>query len=176
VEEEQHASGAAERPPGPEQSSKWSLKQLREHFKATGQDYDLMMARIKELVIKSLLSVEPVIASTWHSGANFTALGGAVPVLPHQTCFEVYGFDVMVDKQLKAWLLEVNVFPSFASSSPFDKRVKTQLMADTLTMVGVLPFDHELVKNAVKAESAKRLHGIQPRQHLGRSHSAAFRR
>lgn len=51
-------------------------------------------------------------------------------------CFEVYGFDVLVDAKLRPWLLEVNVAPSLSSSSPYDKEVKTMLLCDTLHLVG----------------------------------------
>jgi tubulin polyglutamylase TTLL4 len=37
------------------------------------------------------------------------------------TCFEIYGFDVILDHALRPWLLEVNVLPSLSSSSPYDK-------------------------------------------------------
>jgi len=149
-------------------ASKWSFAQLREYFASTGQDYDLMMERIRDVVIKTLLAAESPIAGAWHQGASFSSIGtnGQAP-LQNQTCFEIYGFDVMVDKTMTPWLLEVNVFPSLASSSPFDKRVKSQLIADTLTLVGFLPFDYDLVRNALKEEHAKRLHGQQPRQTIG---------
>jgi len=45
--------------------------------------------------------------------------------------FEVYGFDVLVDANLRPWLLEVNVSPSLSSSSPLDKQIKTTLLSDT---------------------------------------------
>jgi len=59
-----------------------------------------------------------------------------------QCCFELYGFDIMLDSDLKPWLLEVNISPSFSSSSPFDKTVKTKLACDFLTLVGVPIIDH----------------------------------
>jgi hypothetical protein len=48
----------------------------------------------------------------------------------------------MLDSDLKPWLLEVNISPSFSSSSPFDKTVKTKLACDFLTLVGVNIIDH----------------------------------
>ena len=55
-------------------------------------------------------------------------------------CFCVYGFDIMIDDQLKPWLIEVNLTPSLASSSPLDKRIKTMCVCDTLTLVGIRPY------------------------------------
>merc|ERR1712232_1299326 len=145
-----------------EQSSKWSLRQLKDHFERNNMDWEGTLERIKELSVKTLQSAEPVIASTWQQASSSASVGG-VAGPPPQTCFEIYGFDVMLDVNLKAWLLEVNVFPSLSSSSPFDKRVKTQLIADVFTLVGLQPYDHDLVKSAVKEEHQKRLQGVHPR-------------
>lgn len=38
-------------------------------------------------------------------------------------------------------MLEVNVGPSLSSSSLFDKKLKTRLICDTLTLSGVRPYD-----------------------------------
>ncbi|CAK0793799.1 unnamed protein product, partial [Prorocentrum cordatum] len=51
-------------------SSKWSLTQLRDYFAANGLNYELMMQRIKDLVIKTLISVEPQLVSICHQGCN----------------------------------------------------------------------------------------------------------
>lgn len=147
-------------------ASKMSLEQLRDYCAETGQDYDLMMVGIKDVIIKTLLAAEAPIVSAWHQGANYSTSGETTTqVGPNQTCFEIYGFDIMFDENLKAWLLEVNTFPSLSSSSPFDKRVKTVLIADALTLVGFMPFDHELVDQAVKEDQSKK-------KLQGRSHSS----
>ena len=75
-------------------------------------------------------------------------------------CFEVYGFDVMVDAKLRPWLLEVNVAPSLSSSSPYDKQVKTMLLCDTLHLVGFQPFDRKRVDDERKKENKSRLLGL----------------
>eukprot|EP00928_Gymnodinium_smaydae_P038235 TRINITY_DN26413_c0_g1_i1.p1 TRINITY_DN26413_c0_g1~~TRINITY_DN26413_c0_g1_i1.p1 ORF type:complete len:874 (-),score=159.48 TRINITY_DN26413_c0_g1_i1:61-2682(-) len=153
--------------------SKWSLERLRQYFSATGLDYDLAMERIRDLVVKTLLTVEEVIVSNVHQGASFSSLGPTPTpqVGPNQSCFEIYGFDVMLDEDLKPWLLEVNTFPSLSSSSPLDKRIKTKLVADVLTLVGLRPFDHDLVDRAMQAENARRLQGLGPKYAGGRSHT-----
>ncbi|EER12102.1 hypothetical protein Pmar_PMAR019208 [Perkinsus marinus ATCC 50983] len=53
----------------------------------------------------------------------------------------IYGFDILLDANLRPWLLEVNVCPSFSSSSRLDKRIKSQMIADAFTLVGFWPFD-----------------------------------
>jgi hypothetical protein len=53
-------------------------------------------------------------------------------------CFEVLGFDILIDADLRPWLLEVNFTPSFMTDSRLDFRIKSQLIQDTLKLM-VLP-------------------------------------
>merc|ERR1719162_1430149 len=129
------------------------------------------MSRINDLVVKTFIAAEPQIANSWHRGANFSSgVAQEVSVGPNQTCFEIYGFDVMVDDSLKPWLLEVNIYPSLSSTSPYDKRVKSNLIADTFTLAGFAPFDHDLVDRALREERENRLLG-NARSLNGRSHT-----
>jgi len=50
--------------------------------------------------------------------------------------YELFGFDVLLDNNLRPWLLEVNVSPSLHSSSALDKIVKANLVQDTLNIAG----------------------------------------
>lgn len=63
------------------------------------------------------------------------------------SCFEIYGFDVIIDEGYKPWVLEVNVLPSLSSSSPFDKRVKTMVVCDAFTLVGIRGYDKSRIQN-----------------------------
>lgn len=46
-------------------------------------------------------------------------------------CFEILGFDILLDKKLKPWLLEVNHLPSFNDDTDVDKEIKANLIQDT---------------------------------------------
>lgn len=53
----------------------------------------------------------------------------------------MFGFDILIDSELKPWVLEVNLSPSLATDAPLDMTIKTNLITDTLNMVGVRRFD-----------------------------------
>jgi tubulin polyglutamylase TTLL4 len=106
------------------------------------------MYRVKEVMIKTLISIEPhiynaTVRSTKH----------------RNTCFELFGFDILLDSKLKAWLLEVNISPSLSSSSPLDKKIKTVLICDTLNLVGITPYDRKLYEKEQENGARKRLFG-----------------
>lgn len=49
--------------------------------------------------------------------------------------FELYGYDVMIDSDLKPWLIEVNASPSLAPTTEPDRILKMGLINDTLDVV-----------------------------------------
>ena len=55
----------------------------------------------------------------------------------HNVFFELYGFDILIDSNLRAWLIEVNTCPSLATPSTLDFRVKYQLVSDMMHMLGI---------------------------------------
>ena len=56
-------------------------------------------------------------------------------------CFEVFGFDILLDSDLKPWLIEVNLSPSLSPDSPLDMVIKQSLLIDTFNLTGVRKFD-----------------------------------
>jgi tubulin polyglutamylase TTLL4 len=61
-------------------------------------------------------------------------------------CFELYGFDVIIDEDFRPWLLEVNVLPSYSSSSNLDKVIKTSLLSDVFNTIGIVPYNKKKVE------------------------------
>ena len=97
-----------------------------------GINYNEVFKSIKAVCIKTLMATEPEIILAMRQAKA-----------PTNKCFEVYGFDVIIDSSLRAWLLEVNVAPSLSSSSPYDKMVKTTLLSDTMHLIGYRIFDRK---------------------------------
>lgn len=65
-------------------------------------------------------------------------------------CFELLGFDILLDKHGKAWLLEVNHAPSFNVDTPLDQKVKRQLLSDTFKLLKCTINEKNKLLNAQK--------------------------
>ena len=52
-------------------------------------------------------------------------------------CFEVLGFDIMIDHKLNPYLIEINYTPSFTTDTPLDKFIKKNMIYDTLNLLNV---------------------------------------
>lgn len=50
-------------------------------------------------------------------------------------CFEMYGFDILIDNNCKPWLIEINASPSLSTTNKADKILKTCLINDVFTIV-----------------------------------------
>lgn len=57
------------------------------------------------------------------------------------SCFEVLGFDILIDSNLKPWLIEINMSPSMNTDSPLDLKIKGNMVSELLNMTGVIPLD-----------------------------------
>lgn len=113
-------------------ASKWTLKYQMEYLKTNSIcDTDKLWEEMNDMINKSIISMEPHV---------YNSMVGQFA--QRNSCFEVYGFDVLIDANFKPWLLEVNILPSLSSSSSLDKKVKCTLMADVFTLVG-MPYTEE---------------------------------
>ncbi|XP_062295863.1 tubulin polyglutamylase TTLL5 [Scomber scombrus] len=105
--------------------NKWSMSAVLRYLKQEGKDTTLLMRQVEDLIIKAVLSAEQQIANACKM------------FVPHKTnCFELYGFDVLIDTNLKPWLLEVNLSPSLACDAPLDLKIKASMIADMFSLVG----------------------------------------
>ncbi|XP_046534179.1 probable tubulin polyglutamylase TTLL9 isoform X2 [Equus quagga] len=102
----------------PKKGCKWMLQRFRQYLasKHGPEAVETLFSDMDNIFIRSLQSVQKVIISDKH-------------------CFELYGYDILIDQDLKPWLLEVNASPSLTASSQEDYELKTCLLEDTLHVV-----------------------------------------
>ena len=50
-------------------------------------------------------------------------------------CFELYGFDVLLDENLKPWLIEINASPSLTTTTESDLELKSELLKNVFEIV-----------------------------------------
>lgn len=91
---------------------------------------DLMWSRIYDVIIKTIACGEHYVVSAMKKNQMYRT-----------NCFEIFGFDVLIDSDLKPWLLEVNLSPSLATDSPLDHTIKTQLLTDSFNCTTLRRFD-----------------------------------
>jgi tubulin polyglutamylase TTLL9 len=56
-------------------------------------------------------------------------------IINDKHCFELYGFDILFDANLKPWLIEINASPSMTANTPSDYEMKVGLLDDTFTVL-----------------------------------------
>ena len=52
----------------------------------------------------------------------------------------ILGFDIFLDEKLKPWLIEVNNLPSFQTDSPLDKKIKYDIIYETIALLNLTPY------------------------------------
>ncbi|XP_077020779.1 tubulin polyglutamylase TTLL6 isoform X6 [Tamandua tetradactyla] len=117
--------------------SKRKLSSFNIHMETHGYNLEQIWRDIEDVVIKTIISAHPVIKHNYHTCFPNHTLNSA--------CFEILGFDVLLDHKLKPWLLEVNHSPSFSTDSWLDKEVKDNLLYDTLVLINLGTCDKKKV-------------------------------
>ncbi|GMF66635.1 unnamed protein product [Phytophthora fragariaefolia] len=102
--------------------TKTTLAYLWRRLEADGVDVEQVKRSIEEVVVKALLCGEDQIPFQVNS-------------------FDLLGYDILLDADLRPWLIEINSSPSMARDNDLDYQVKDAMMLDTLRVVDPLHFD-----------------------------------
>jgi hypothetical protein len=121
-----------------EGGSKISLAYLWTLLRARGIDTDALWQRIVRLLLLTLVAVED-------------------SIVPCVSSFELFGFDVLIDSDLRPHLIEVNASPSMGLDTPLDEAIKPRLIRDAVNLVAPLPTNRVFLEH-VLARRAKTGH------------------
>ncbi|XP_017025572.1 tubulin polyglutamylase ttll-4 isoform X1 [Drosophila kikkawai] len=100
---------------------KWTIKSLWQYLANRGVRTDCLWEALRSLVLRTILAGENGINSMIRANVE-----------SKYSCFELFGFDVILDSDLVPWLLEVNISPSLHSELPLDAHVKAPLVQGVL--------------------------------------------
>ncbi|XP_044300591.1 tubulin polyglutamylase TTLL6 [Varanus komodoensis] len=129
--------------------SKRKLSTFNKHMEENGYETKQIWKDIDDVVIKTLVSAQPILKHNYLTCFPNHIMWSA--------CFEILGFDILLDRKLKPWLLEVNHSPSFSTDSWLDKEVKDQLLYDTLVLINLGACDKRKVLEEEKRRGRERL-------------------
>ncbi|XP_060656737.1 tubulin polyglutamylase ttll6 [Drosophila nasuta] len=120
---------------GHEGGSKRKLGEYNKWLKDHNYNVDEFWAAVDDAIIKTVISAWPVLKHNYH-----------VCFPKHdkiQACFQLLGFDILVDWKLKPFILEVNHTPSLCGDETVDNEVKRPLIRDTLNLISSPLVDKE---------------------------------
>uniref|UniRef100_A0A0X3NK09 Tubulin polyglutamylase TTLL7 n=1 Tax=Schistocephalus solidus TaxID=70667 RepID=A0A0X3NK09_SCHSO len=100
------------------------------------------------------------------ASAAATIASDRASIAIRSAAFEILGFDIMLDRNLRPWLIEVNRSPSFGCDQELDVRVKSGLLRDALHLINIRPSDKQMAEEAMKMRSIRRLLSASPSQVL----------
>lgn len=81
------------------------LSTLNKLLESLGCNTEKMWADIEDAIVKTLISAHPILKHNYHTCfPNHTTCSA---------CFEILGFDVLLDHRLRPWVLEVEEHHTF---------------------------------------------------------------
>ena len=85
-------------------------------------------------------------------------------IMYNPSCFELYGFDVIIDTDFKVWLLEINSSPSLSRDTLLDDIIKQKLIDETMELLDPIDFDRkrlfEVLERRVHEDFSKHTTGV----------------
>ncbi|XP_059813762.1 tubulin polyglutamylase TTLL13-like [Hypanus sabinus] len=136
--------------------SKRKLSSFNRYMESNAYDLERLWSSIEDVVIKTILSAYPALKHNYITCFPKHVSGSA--------CFQILGFDVLLDHALKPWLLEVNQSPSLTTDSKLDQEVKDSLLYDTLCMINLAACDRRKVMEEERQRTNERLLNISRSQ------------
>lgn len=132
---------------------KRSYSSVINQIKESGVDVEKLQKSIDDLIVLTILCVQSFLAHNVKTSFRHSD--------NKSRCFEIMGFDIMFDKKLKPWILEVNHSPSLHCDSPFDKDLKDSLVFGAMKIMDINPHFKKIVQGMEKEATINRITGKQ---------------
>lgn len=125
-------------------SNLWNLSILKEYFSKNGLDYEKLYEEIKDIFIKMVFSIRKKLIENIEKNN-----------LKNSNFYQLIGFDILLDNNLKPILLDANEYCALHSDNAAEYYIYN-LMIDTLNLIGITNVEtnnsHILSKEQFKKE------------------------
>lgn len=110
--------------------SKQSLERMNKFLQDEhGVDIDVLYAKIHDIIVKTVLTgYRPLLREYLDTFKNHVY---------REACFQLLGFDIILDSKCNPYLLEINKNASLKRPTPIDKVVKTKLTSDLFSILNL---------------------------------------
>ena len=133
--------------------SKRSMSSVFSEIAKMGHDVAVLRRKIDDIIRLTVSSVQPLMATNYRAASRMND--------GKSRCFEILGFDIMIDKNVNPLLIEVNCMPSLRCNSPLDTQLKSSVIMGTLKILNI-PVDFKTtVKRRMKDLMMQRI-GTKP--------------
>lgn len=108
---------------------KRSLTSIFKYLYSLGKDVNRIYMQIRQIIVKTIISAQPQISHIYKNCQPKEQIC--------ELCYELFGFDIILDENLRPWLLEVNHSPSLNIDSPIDQEIKKYLLMDSFNILNI---------------------------------------
>ena len=122
-------------------SSKWTLTSLQQYLEEHNINSELIFSKIDDIIIKTFISCENNLTNAISKYCAY-----------QENCFELYGFDILLDENLNCWLMEVNLSPNLHFDAAIDLKIKGEMIAEIFDLIRIVPYD---IRNEIYENNAK---------------------
>ena len=101
-----------------------TLVDLNTYFKDLKYDYNIIFKKIKKIIYYIIQASKDQL--------------GQLKSLKNNTCFQLFGVDIILDQQLHPYLLEFNKGPDMTPKNKVDRLIKTKVEEDMFNLVNII--------------------------------------
>ena len=110
----------------------WNFLNFERYCKKHDIDYNMIIAQMKDIIIKTFISVNADIIN------KIKKLK-----IKDRNMFQLFTFDFILDTNNKVYLIDIDKNPSLNSKHLVPVYIYDHLISDILNIVGVVPYSHE---------------------------------
>ena len=116
-------------------SNTWNIFMYKNFLKEKNIEWDIVKEKIKDIIIKSIISVHQNLIEE-----------NERKKVDDQSFYDILGFDIIITDDFIPKLIEINFSPDLKIYNSLQKPIKSNLIIDTLNLIGITPFSRRTYK------------------------------